>query len=277
MRFLPLLFFVSILATGCKPDKNLRVTNFPKLVEKVNVMPAKNNLWVFVMAGQSNMAGRGFIEPQDTISDPRVMMLNKNNEWVLAKEPLHYYEPDLAGLDCGLSFAKTLVNNLPDTIYIGMVPCAVGGTSIEQWVDDSLFRGVRLKSNLVEKIRLAETHGIIKGILWHQGENNANRGGVSGYKSNIKLFLNEIRKMTENDSLPIIVGEIGHFLKEETFSGYQDTINLILKDLSNSDPNIGLVIADDLEHKGDFIHFNSASLRILGRRYAEAYLSIKKL
>lgn len=83
--------------------------------------------------------------------------------------------------------------------------------------------------------------------------------------------------MAENDSLPVIIGEIGHFLREESFYGYQDTINFILEDLSSSDANIGLVIADELEHKGDYIHFNSASLRILGKRYAEAFLSIMKL
>jgi hypothetical protein len=54
-----------------------------------------------IMAGQSNMAGHGLIEPQDTIPSQRILAINKNGQIVIAKEPLAH---DLQNwLDCGLS------------------------------------------------------------------------------------------------------------------------------------------------------------------------------
>src|SRR5687767_13223392 len=91
-------------------------TFFPKERELAKDLPEKKNVWVFLMAGQSNMAGRGLVEPQDTISDTRILTISKDNEIVLAKEPLHYYEPSRTGLDCGLSFARTLLRSVPKNV-----------------------------------------------------------------------------------------------------------------------------------------------------------------
>ena len=87
----------------------VRTRYFPKMVEKVAKIPPKNNVWVFLLAGQSNMAGRGLVEPQDTMTDKRLLTINKNNEVILAKEPLHFYEPSRTGLDCGVSDRKSVV------------------------------------------------------------------------------------------------------------------------------------------------------------------------
>src|SRR5687767_8499965 len=69
-----------------------RTQNFYRNVEYPQRLPKKKNVWVFIMAGQSNMAGRGFVEPQDTVSNARILAINKDNEIILAKEPLHFYE-----------------------------------------------------------------------------------------------------------------------------------------------------------------------------------------
>jgi hypothetical protein len=102
-----LLVFFIYCATPRNINDN-QTHHFPATTEKATVLPPKENFYIFLMAGQSNMAGRGFVEPGDTISTTRILTLNKNNEWVYAKEPLHYYEPGRTGLDCGLSFAKKL-------------------------------------------------------------------------------------------------------------------------------------------------------------------------
>ena len=99
----------------------------------------KENVWVFIMAGQSNMAGRGIVEPEDTVSDKRIFSINKDGQIIIAKEPLHFYEPERTGLDCGLSFAKTLITKIPDSISILIIPTAVGGSSISQWLGDSVL------------------------------------------------------------------------------------------------------------------------------------------
>lgn len=67
----------------------------------------------------------------------------------------------------------------------------------------------------------------------------------------------------------------GAFLKEADYSSYPDSINNILHQITEADQNVMLITTRDLNHKGDFVHFDSESQRILGTRFAEAYL--KKL
>ena len=124
-----------------------RTEHFPKQSIKADKLPERHNLWVFILAGQSNMAGRGFVEPADTLPDPRILTITKDKQWILAKEPLHFYEPSLTGLDCGLSFGREMIKNLPDSVSIALIPCAVGGSKIQQWLGDSVYRNVQLLRN----------------------------------------------------------------------------------------------------------------------------------
>ena len=78
------------------------------------------------------MAGRGKVESIDTIPDYRIFTINKEGKLILAKEPLHFYEPKITGLDCGLSFGKELLKHIPDSISVLIMPTAIGGSSISQ-------------------------------------------------------------------------------------------------------------------------------------------------
>src|SRR5450432_2255002 len=106
-----LLLLIVLFLISCKQKKETRTTYFPKSMEMAEKIPAKENVWVFLMAGQSNMAGRGLVEPEDTVPDKSVLTINAKGQLMYAKEPLHFYEPTLTGLDCGLSFGKTLIKN----------------------------------------------------------------------------------------------------------------------------------------------------------------------
>ncbi|NJM15442.1 MAG: sialate O-acetylesterase [Bacteroidales bacterium] len=81
--------------------------NFPQTINYVDKLPNPDSLYVFILAGQSNMAGRGFVESHDTLPNKRILTIDKSMKWIFAKEPLHFYEPSLTGLDCGMSFAKS--------------------------------------------------------------------------------------------------------------------------------------------------------------------------
>ena len=85
---------------------------------------------VFLLAGQSNMAGRGELSEIDRTPHPRVFVLNKNDEWVIATEPLHFDKPEIRGTGPGLAFAKEIAKQNP-RFRIGLVPTAVGGSGIE--------------------------------------------------------------------------------------------------------------------------------------------------
>lgn len=264
-----LILICSLLLAPVKGQPNKRVQNFPKKTDYVTRIPKKENFWIFILAGQSNMAGRGFVEPPDTLSSDRIFSLNKENRWVYAKEPLHYNEPNMAGLDCGLSFGREFIKRLNDSIVIGLVPCAVGGSSADQWLGDSLHRGVKLLSNFREKAGFASKYGVIKGILWHQGEDNASKTKFKTYNSDITALFKEFRKIISNDSLPVFAGELGSFLDKKIYGTYPDSVNKVLNKISETDKNLIIIKTGDLKQKGDLVHFDSESQRLLGKRFAE--------
>ena len=54
---------------------------------------SKDKFHLFLLFGQSNMAGRGVVEPEDTKPHPRVLMLSKDGKWVPAVDPMHFDKP----------------------------------------------------------------------------------------------------------------------------------------------------------------------------------------
>src|SRR5215204_6168067 len=214
------ILFLLLIFWSCATPKNsgkVETNVFPSVSQKKELVPPKENFYIFLMAGQSNMAGRGIVAPSDTVSSPLILALDKNNEWVYAKEPLHYYEPGRTGLDCGLSFAKELSKKYGKEITIGLVPCAIGGSSIEQWLGNSTYRGVTLYSNFLEKAKAAAQYGTIKGLLWHQGESNTGEKSRINYKQKLETFFAKVRNDLQQPDLPIYMGSLGTYLTKYSF------------------------------------------------------------
>ena len=262
-----ILFLIISLGIG---QQDPRTEFFPKQEEKPEVIPSKENLWVFILAGQSNMAGRGKVEPMDTIPDPRILTINKTGDLILAKEPLHFYEPTLTGLDCGLSFGKELLKFIPDSVSILLLPTAVGGSAIQQWIGDETYRNVPLFSNFKEKVTIGKQHGSIKAILWHQGESDAaSPETIDIYDKQLGVLFSKFRVEVENPTLSICFGHLGSFSKTDEF---WQSINSKMENYQKTDPFSYLIQTKDLNHKGDFIHFDSEGYRTMGVRYAKAYI-----
>lgn len=251
-----------------------RTQFFPKVEQKPERLPRYENSWVFILAGQSNMAGRGKVEPADTLPHPRILTINPSGDLILAKEPIHFYEPTLSGLDCGLSFGRELLRHIPDSISIVLIPTAVGGSSIDKWINDSTFRKVPLLSNFKEKVRIGKKYGSVKGILWHQGESDSPRlETIQIYDIQLRrlfrLFREEIGALT----LPIFLGELGSYSKSN--ENWQ-AINAKINEYIRTDPHSSFVSTNDLHHNGDGVHFDSEGQRELGKRYARAFVESVK-
>lgn len=258
-------FSVSVLAQG-KLTNDLSIGSlYPKSI------PSKSIVWVFILAGQSNMAGRGVIETMDTIMNPRILSINSNGELILAKEPLNIYEPTLKGLDCGVSFGNELLNYIPNTVSILIIPTAIGGSSIDQWMEDSLHRNVNLLSNFRQKVALAKKYGEIKGLLWHQGESDAKEALVNTYPEKLNVLFERFRKIINNSKLPIFTGEIGTFTTDSTF---QKAINSSIVNNANKDKYTFLIQTHDFSDRGDKLHYDSRSQRLMGKRFAQKYIEI---
>ncbi len=270
-KFLFSLLTFSIIFWCRGQDKDKRTQFFPKLELSADNVPNKENLWVFLLAGQSNMAGRGLVEPQDTVPNKRVYTLNKQGNIIIAQEPLHFYEPSMAGLDSGLSFGKALARHIPDSISVLLIPTAVGGSSISQWLNDSIHREVKLLSNFKQKAELGKHYGTVKGILWHQGESDATTKLAPLYQSRLSELFHQFRKIIGRPETTIVVGQLGSYSTNSLWSKINDHIKYYV----STDPYTGMVKTQDLKDKGDKVHFNSEAQRLLGERYASEFIKLQ--
>ena len=247
-----------------------------KTAEETNLYAQKENFHIYLLMGQSNMAGRGKLESIDTLIHPRVLMLNKDMKWVLAQDPVHF-DKSYAGAGLGLTFGKVMANENND-VRVGLIPCAKGGSSINQWFRDSLHQATNSYpyNEMIEKTKKAMSEGTLKGILWHQGEANSGaQVDVSNYTRKFNAMLDSLKEDLGIASVPIVMGELGHFFYEK--KPLAKDLNLVIKQIADSNNCIELVSAEQLNHKGDSVHFNSDSYHELGIRYADKMKKLQSL
>ena len=220
---------------------------------------ADTNFHLYLLIGQSNMAGRGKIELQDKVAVPRVLMLNKANEWVSAVDPISF-DKSIAGVSLGRTFGIEMAK-ANEGVKIGLIPCAVGGTPIRRWQQKG-----DLYQKALKRAKLAQKDGVIKGILWHQGESDSGKEETAKiYAAQLHAMIGAWRKDLGSELIPVVVGELGQFFKRAKFKG---TVDAALKALPKKVKHTGWVSAQGLEHKGDVVHFDAASYREFGKRYA---------
>jgi len=110
---------------------------------------AKEDLHIYLLIGQSNMAGRAPLG-EATAEIEGCLLLNADNEWEAAKTPLNRYSTIRKGLGMqklnpGSSFASAMKKANPKAT-IGLVVNAKGGSKIEQWAT-----GTRFHKGLLER------------------------------------------------------------------------------------------------------------------------------
>lgn len=247
-------------------------------VEVANLPVGTEQLDLYLLMGQSNMKGRGFM-PETPLSDPRIISMHlKTDGWFLARHPLHltgdpktFTGHDNAGVGPGLTFAKEMANAFPGS-RIGLIPCAVGGSAIARWT-----KGQPLYENAVRRAKLARDAGPegkthIRGAIWLQGEADARPERIEAYPEKLAQMIKNLRADLGIENLPLIVSTIGEMRSP---SDFQEKMNLILLDLPNQVENTGAVDARDLKtHIGDKVHFDTSAQEEIGRRFAKEYLRI---
>jgi len=225
----------------------------------------------YLLLGQSNMSGRGDIEPDpDQVPHPRVLQLSAVNHWLTAIDPLHHHDyPGNVAVGPGLTFGKTVANSNA-TDVVGLLPCAHGGTAISEWA-----KGTMLYSNAIGRAAAATNDGVVlMGILWHQGEaDSKNTTDANAYQQKLTNLVNDLRADLGAPDLPFICGQLGEWLPAGSYP-YAATVNVALSNMPSIVNNTACVSAGGLSHKGDFIHFDAASARELGRRYAAALAAL---
>ena len=233
--------------------------------------PSKaENFHLFLLAGQSNMAGRGKVTLADKKPYPRVFALNRHGEWVPAVDPVHW-DKSSAGTGLGRSFAMALVDANPH-ISIGLIPAACGGSPIEVWQPGKIWRQTKSApyDDAVARARQAMKQGILKGILWHQGESDATVARAPLYGKALTNLIQRFRQDLKSPELPVVIGQLGQF-KERPWNEHRKQVDAAQQAVAKADAHVTFVGSDGLKCKSDRVHFNADSLREFGRRYAQTY------
>ncbi|WP_172280569.1 sialate O-acetylesterase [Chryseobacterium sp. LAM-KRS1] len=221
----------------------------------------------FLMIGQSNMAGRGFLKDVPPILDEKIKML-RNGRWQMMAEPINFDRPT-SGISLATTFASSwrLFHNQEDDI--GLIPCADGGTSLDDWsVEGALFQNAIFQAKTAQKI------STLSGILWHQGESDSHGQKYRSYTEKLSYIINTLREELNTPEIPLIVGGLGSFLTEGMYGQYfseYSKINEALVQYAKDNEHAYFVSAEGLTGNPDNIHFDAVSQRKLGIRYFKAF------
>lgn len=239
-------------------------------------LPDKSKFHMFLLVGQSNMAGRGQVTDEDRQPHPRVVVLTKQGKWAPAVDPLHFDKPGVVGVGVGKSFGIRIAAEDPE-ITIGLIPCAAGGSPIASW-EPGGYHG-QTKSHpwddAMDRAAIAMKDGTLKGILWHQGESDAKEGLSASYENKLHVMIHRFRTELQVVNIPFIAGQLGQF-QERPWNDFKRQVDMAQRRLPNQIANTAFVDSDGLSHKGDQVHFDATSYRRMGLRYAEAYLHLTK-
>lgn len=249
------------------------ITGFSNAAD--SALPAKDKFHLFLLVGQSNMAGRGVVEEQDKVVNPRVLMLNKEGQWVPAVDPLHFDKPT-AGVGLGKTFGQIIAEANPG-VTIGLIPCAVGGSPIDAWKPGVFYPPTKSYpwDDMVKRVELALPKGTLKGILWHQGESDSTAELAPTYAGKLSDLVKRLRELVKLPDVPFIAGQMGVF-DGIPWTADKTAVDQAQRDLPKAVPHTAFVTAEGLKHKGDKVHFDAAAYRELGKRYAAAFLKMGK-
>ncbi len=217
---------------------------------------------IFLLIGQSNMAGRGYLHEAIPVDTQHIYTL-RGGRWQKMFRPIN---PDRAfsGVSLGERFAECYA--AAHGVDVGLVCCADGGTTLEQWQPNGV-----LYDHAVSQARIAMRSGVLKGILWHQGESDCPAGLAETYGEHFLPILRSLRRDLGAESVPFLVGGLGDFLADCTLEtedvARYPVVNAALRKLAETEPMVGFVSAEGLTPNPDNLHLNAKSLYAFGERY----------
>lgn len=278
------------------------LSTYSTVIERGLYAQPDPNFHIYISIGQSNMEGTGAIADADlTDISPRFLTLSATDypqrcrargEWYPAMPPLCREDvvtenPTNRGLGPTDYFGRTMVENTPDSIRIGVICVAVGAAKIEGFYRDinvaqDYYNNqsrdyVREKfalydyyayGHILALARQAQQVGTIRGILLHQGESNY---GQTDWPLKVKgVYENLLSDLgLEAEKVPLLVGEV-------TENGPSGGMNKIIRTVPDYIPTAHVISSvGAIKKSWDPIHFDSEGYREMGRRYAATMLQLE--
>ena len=221
------------------------------------------------------MAGRGEFADVPVIRNRLCYML-RMGRWQMMREPVNpdrdiFESKHHSGISLAASFANEFAVDRGEPV--GLIPCADGDTAIDDWMPGGV-----LFDHAVFMTKLAMRSSEITGILWHQGESDCRSDELLySYKTKFIAMITALRKEIGNENLPVIIGELSENISDAWgLSDRPRTMNKIFSEIASELPFCQLASARELTLKPDGVHFDSASSRVLGKRYYEAFCELNK-
>lgn len=258
----------------------------------------------------SNSSETVFLTEEDfSSSDANIMTPNIT----VAEDPLHIpldifsnSGKDQEYIGLGLSFAKQALNFTSRDIIL--VPAAWAGSAFcanelgpnGQWNAQAttnpnlgntwLFERAVTRANLA----LQASNGILRGILWHQGESDSNQNCAPLYAANLERLVYQLRLRIAADrrggdlrrpdsNIPFVVGTMSRGADERgdlsIFAESKQIVDNAHRSLGTQVPSVAHSNHDDLVPANGYpcgnsscVHFGADALREMGRRYHAALL-----
>ncbi len=249
------------------------------------------DLWI--LAGQSNMEGVGKLNVWTLpLPSSQINSLDMTDTWVTAQDPLHrlvdaadsvhwaknaagvqaklegeelrtWIEKRYRGAGVGLPFAQEMVQRTG--IPVGLIPCAHGGTSMNQWSPELKDKGgASLYGAMVRRFKLAG--GKVRGILWYQGEADASATAAPLFEEKFRKLIEAVRADFGQPDLPFYYVQIGRHVSTQDPVNWNKVQDLQLK-VESELPNVWMTSCTDCE-LDDGIHVGTDYHRLLGKRLA---------
>ena len=218
---------------------------------------------IYLLIGQSNMEGRAPIENADQVLLPGVELLKSHDRWEPAAHPLNRYSTVLKDLEKqrlspGWAFARAMRERRPGR-RVGLIVNAQGGSSIDEWA-----AGARCYEEAIRRARAAAKAGTLQAVLWHQGEYNV--AYPDGYLGKLRDLAERLRRDLRSPCLIFVAGQIKPDESTRVINAQIAALPDVMPRTAVA-PSTGLTVFDTW-------HFDGASTRELGRRFAEAVLSL---
>ena len=251
------------------------------------------NFHIYLAFGQSNMEGQGDIGSQDKSVDERFQLLwsadagscnqgASKGKWIKAVPPLAHCQG--AKLGPADYFGRTMVEKTDPQIKVGIIVVAVAGCSIDLFDKDGYANYARSQQSwmtqrintyggnpygrMIEMAKKAQEEGVIKGIIFHQGETDAGNGQ---WPSKVKsVYDNIVKDLGLGNDIPFLAGEV---LRSGSSAGANNNIAKLPQQSKNfyvvSSEGFNQALGD-----GQNVHFTSQEYRDFGKRYAEKMIEV---
>lgn len=229
---------------------------------------------IYLLLGQSNMAGDSGHDSQDQVNHPRVQMLGFNNQsgtsfnvWHnFNLAPMHH---EGTGVSPGNTFGRCMADANPN-VTIRLVPLAIPGAPIELFQkgvprpgnfflppDNNWSGGYAWMQNRINAA-LNNSNGVIKGILFLQGESNASQ---SDWPEKAAGVINDLKSDYNTGNIPVLIGE----LRSDTFASHNAQQ---IPEMRNRINNAHIISSAGLTPANDDFHFSRQAYRDYGYRFA---------